>query len=197
MKKAADILESTRLGKELNYAEISHKTRIPIRYLEAFEKDSPAQFPAEPYCSLMVKEYAVALNLNPEEVLSLFRRDHEHQSSSSSSPRRGFGITPQLTYTIFIVLSLVLFSGYLLLEYIKYNRPPYLKVTWPEAKSKIIEIKGETDPESTVKINNDLVVVDLEGIFKKQIELSTPEAKIIVESRSPAGKTTVTEKIFK
>ncbi|PIU73200.1 hypothetical protein COS78_03640, partial [Candidatus Shapirobacteria bacterium CG06_land_8_20_14_3_00_40_12] len=132
-----------------------------------------------------------------EEVLSLFRRDHEHQSSSSSSPRRGFGITPQLTYTIFIVLSLVLFSGYLLLEYIKYNRPPYLKVTWPEAKSKIIEIKGETDPESTVKINNDLVVVDLEGIFKKQIELSTPEAKIIVESRSPAGKTTVTEKIFK
>jgi hypothetical protein len=197
MKRAADILESTRLDKELTFPDLSHKTRIPIRYLEAFEKDNPTDFPAEPYCSLMVKEYATALNLNPEEILSLFRRDHERKSPSPPFSRHGLAFTPQITYTIFIVISLLLFSSYLLFEYIKFNRPPYLKVFWPEARSKVIEIKGLTDPESTVKINNDLVVVDLEGAFTKQLELSTPEAKIIVESRSPAGKTTIIEKIFK
>jgi hypothetical protein len=196
MKTTADILETTRLDKELNYAEISRKTRIPIRYLEAFDKDSPALFPAEPYCSLMVKEYAAALSLNPEEILSLFRRDHERKNSPPSLPRRGFGITPQLTYTVFIVLSLFLFTAYLLFEYIKFQQPPRLKVFWPQY-SKIVEVSGLTDPESTVKINNDLVVVDLGGVFKKQLELSTPEAKIVVESRSPAGKTTIAEKIIK
>ncbi|MEK7527468.1 MAG: helix-turn-helix domain-containing protein [Patescibacteria group bacterium] len=197
MKQAADILETTRLDKELSFQDLSRKTRIPIHYLEAFEKDNQAAFPAEPYCSLMVREYAGALNLNPEKILSLFRRDHEHKNPPTSATHHGPAITPQITYTIFIILSFLLFSGYLLFEYVKFNRPPHLKVNWPEAKSKIIEVSGQTDPESTIKINNDLVVVDLEGSFKKQLELSTPEAKIIVESRSPAGKTTVTEKIYK
>jgi len=114
----------------------------------------------------------------------------------SSAKISFLSFTPQFTYTIIVALLIILFSAYLIFEYIKFNRPPVLKVDWP-SYSKIVEIRGNTDSESTVKINENLVVVDQNGNFAKKIEISTSEAKIVVESTSPAGKTTVEEKILK
>lgn len=197
MKRAADILQLKRLDRDLNYDEVSKKTKIPIRYLIAFETDDTSSFPDEPYCSLMVKEYAAFLGLNPNDFLCLFLRDHSRQIQKKYSRPQNLKITPQKTFSLLIILSIVAFVSYLSFEFIKFNRPPPLKVNWPENFSETIEISGVTNSESTVKINQDLVLVNLNGEFKKTINLSTPEAKIVVESRSPAGKTTVTEKIYK
>ncbi len=198
MKRASTILESARLDRELDYSEISKKTKIPVRYLIAFENESCKDFPEEPYCSLMLKDYADFLGLNGENILSLFRRDYDTKSHSSPSRRLFFSLTPQYTFSVFIVLSVLVFAIYLFSEYSKFNRPPPLKVNWPQdLSSKTVEITGVTNPESTVKINDSLVIVDSNGNFSKSIEISTPEAKIIVEAKSPAGVVTSDEKFFK
>lgn len=198
MKRASAILESTRLDRELDFEEISKRTRIPLRYLIAFENEDISQFPTEPYCSLMVKDYADFLGLNGEDLLALFRRDHDRRPQNSGPNRSWFALTPQLTLKIFIILLVILFSLYLLFEYLKFNRPPQLKINWPsELTGRYIDISGTTDPEATIKINDSLVIVDNQGNFKKTVEVATSEAKILIEAKSPAGVVTQDEKVYK
>lgn len=196
MKRASFLLETARLDRELTIEDISKKTKIPARYLQAFELEKKSDFPDEPYCSLMLHEYANFLGLNPDELVSVFRRDHINKTNSAKVNNSFLSITPQFTYYIVVFLLSTLFAGYLIFEYIKFNRPPILSVNWPPY-SKIVEISGTTDSESTVKVNDSLVIVDQNGNFVKKIEISTSEAKIVVQSTSPAGKTTVLEKIIK
>lgn len=198
MKRASAILESARLDREIDFDEICKKTKIPLRYLIAFENETVKDFPQEPYCSLMVKDYANFLGLNGEELLSLFRRDYNRNLPCAPKHRFWFSLTPQFTFTLFIILLFLSFAVYLLSEYLKFNRPPHLEVNWPENFSEnSIKISGKTDPDSTIKINDSLVIVDIDGNFEKNVSISTSEAKIIIEAKSPAGIVTVNEKVLK
>lgn len=196
MKKASYLLETARLDRDLTIDEISKKTKIPIRYLQAFELEKDSDLPGEPYCSLMLREYADFLGLNSDELVSVFRRDHVKKNNSSSPNKSFLSITPQYTYYIGMFFLFALFIGYLIFEYVKFNQPPSLIVNWPEY-AKFVEVSGVTNSESIVKINQSLVVVDQNGNFSKKLELPNFEAKIVVQSTSPAGKTTIIEKILK
>jgi len=198
MKRASAILESTRLDRELDFEEISKRTRIPTHYLLAFENETTSDFPSEPYCSLMVKDYAEFLGLNGEEILSIFRRDYDQKSQKFHPRHSFFSFTPQLALKLFIILLLIIFSLFLIYEYLKFNRPPKLTVNWPDNLStKTVEISGNTDPMATIKINDSLVIVDSKGNFKKTIDIASSEAKITVEAKSPAGVISTDEKNIK
>ncbi len=200
MFRASLILKNTRQEKELELTEVSKKLKISVKYLEAIEGESRSGFPQEPYCSLIIKDYAHFLGLNGDEILSLFRRDFADPQKTSPVNQQKIFFTPQFTFKFGVILSLFVFSAYLILEYAKFNHPPNLKINWPDENllnKSSLEISGITDPESTIRINNDLVIVDSVGNFQKKINISTPEAKIIVESKSPSGKSTFEEKIYR
>jgi cytoskeletal protein RodZ len=200
MFRVSLILKNAREDKALNYAEISQKLKIPAKYLEALETEQIKNFPPDPYCSLIVKDYANFLGLNGNDVLSLFRRDFDRRSKNKAAKTNLVNFTPQFTFRLGFIVVVLAFAFYLVNEYIKYNQPPHLKVNWPE-KSLIannpIEITGSTDDDATVRVNQDLIIVDSNGNFKKQLTLPPTETKIVVESKSPSGKTTVVEKIYK
>jgi cytoskeletal protein RodZ len=200
MFRASSLLKNTRLDKDLELSEVSKKTKIPVKYLDAFENEKTNLFPQEPYCSLMIKDYADFLGLNGQQILSLFRRDFEQKRKVKSFRKNFTGFTPQFTFTLSIVGIVLLFSVYLFSEYVKFNQPPKLKVNWPTESiilSNIIDLNGVTDPESTVRINQDLIIVDPKGNFQKKIVLNNGDNKITVESKAPNGKTTSEEKVLK
>lgn len=200
MFRASTILNNARLEKDLDLSEISKKLKIPLKYLEAFESEDISAFPSEPYCSLIIKDYADFLGLNGQEILSVFRRDFEQKRKIKSRSKIFLTFTPQSTFVLTIIISLFLFSVYLISEYLKFNRPPKLKINWPAESVSVnnnIEISGTTDPESTVSVNGDLVIVNSEGKFQKKLSFATSEAKIRIESKSPSGKITSEEKVLK
>lgn len=197
MKRASFLLQTARLDRELTLEEICKKTKISLRYLQAFESENICELPDEPYCSLMLREYATFLGLKADEIVSIFRRDYAKKVCQNTKKTSFISFTPQFTYIAAISVLIIAFASYLFSEYVKFNRPPNLIVSWPETISKVIEIKGNTDIESTVKINQNLVIVDQNGNFTKKLDISSSEAKIIVESVSPSGKSTVQEKIIK
>jgi len=198
MKRASTILESARLDRELDFTEISKKIKISPRYLIAFENENISDFPQEPYCSMMVKDYADFLGLNGEELLSLFRRDYNRHLSNLPKTRFWFSFTPQFTFILSVSALTLFFAIYLISEYLKFNRPPRLVVNWPNNTSgQLVEISGVTNPGSTIKINDSLVIVDADGYFKKDLEISTSEAKVVIEAKSPAGVVTIDEKVLK
>lgn len=199
MFHASTLLKNTRLDKELEIAEISKKLRIKPKYIEAIESEDVASFPQEPYCSLFVKDYAEFLGLNGQEILRIFRRDFAQKLKIKSSSRKTFSFTPQFTFKISLIATILFFSVYLTTEFLKFNRPPKLLVNWPGPSmilGQTLDLTGITDPESTVRINQDLIIVDSKGNFQKKINLNSGDNKIIVESKSPSGKTTAEEKII-
>ncbi len=200
MMRASALIKNTRLDKDLDLVEISKKLKIPVKSLAAIENEDVPNFPQEPYCSLIVKDYADFLGLNGSNILCLFRRDFDQKKKNKNNTRNFFSFTPQFTFKISIITILILFSSYLVFEYIKFNQPPKLKINWPldtVITNSTVSLTGTTDIEATIRINDDLIIVDNQGNFNKKIDLGEGENKITVESKSPSGKVTYEEKIIK
>ena len=200
MFHASNILKNARLDKELEIDEIAKKIKIKPKYIEALESEDISSFPLEPYCSLFVKDYAEFLGLNGQEILRIFRRDFAQKFKAKLNTRRTIYFTPQFTFKLALIATILFFSFYLINEFLKFNRPPKLLVNWPDPSLILdtnFDLTGVTDTESTVRVNQDLIIVDDKGNFQKKINLENGENKIIVESKSPSGKTTIEEKILK
>ena len=200
MYRSSIILKNAREEHSLEIAEVSKKLKISTKYIEAIETENKSKFPQEPYCSLIIKDYANFLGLNGEDVLSLFRRDFANSAKTVPNGSKFPSFTPQFTFKIAITVSVILFVSYLVTEYLKFNRPPPLTVNWPttsELQNASFSLTGVTDPESTVRINSNLIIVNQNGSFEKKITLSgTDSSTIVVESKSPSGKSNIQEKTF-
>jgi len=197
MFKASEILKSTRLEKGYTLKEVSKSTKIPQKYLNAFENSDINLYPAEPYCSLFVSQYATFLALDATKITSLFRRDMDLKiSTSKPNCRQSIYLTPQFIFTISVILTLFIMFSFLLGRYLSFNKAPKLTVDWPEfVTSSEIKISGKTDPNNSIRINDDLIIIDSDGNFSKQVDISqTPW--VTVESRSPYGKKTILEKNY-
>ncbi len=197
MYRASTLLQNARIDKDLSLEEVSKKTKISVKYLKALEDEDATYFPQEPYCSLMVKDYAEFLGLNSLQVLSLFRRDFAQKRKVKTKSHHRLSFTPQVTFYFLLFLTIITFVSYLVYEYVKYNQPPKLIVSWPteqQLQSNLVEISGTTDPEATVRINQDLVIVDQKGFFQKKIDLGGGSLEVVVQSKSPSGQTTTLQK---
>jgi cytoskeletal protein RodZ len=197
MFHASSLLKNTRLDKEWDLIDISKKLKVPVKYLEALENGEVVCYPQEPYCSLIIKDYADYLGLNGKDVLALFRRDFEQKNKVKKASRNSFSFTPKVTFTMSIILVIIIFVFYLTSEYYKFHLPPKLKVNWPleaTVSASTVEINGITDSESTIRINDDLIMVNNDGSFQKKINLNTGENLVTIQSTSPNGKTTIEQK---
>jgi len=66
-------LKSAREGKELDLEQVSKDTKIAIRYLRALELEDFSGFPGETYITGFLRNYGVYLDLDVQELLSLYR----------------------------------------------------------------------------------------------------------------------------
>ena len=67
-------LKSVRKLKGISLEEISEKTKIKIRYLEALEQEDYESLPAGVYQRYILKALAQAIDLDPEAVANDFQR---------------------------------------------------------------------------------------------------------------------------
>jgi transcriptional regulator with XRE-family HTH domain len=74
-QRAGDRLRSAREAQELSLDEISVRTRVPKRMLEAIEAGDHASLPAPTYSTGFVKVYAQVVGLDPAELSQQFRSD--------------------------------------------------------------------------------------------------------------------------
>jgi len=199
MTKAIDILANTRIDKGYTLTEISKITRLPLRYLQAIEEGNLSQLPPEPYCYLMVKDYAQFIGLKGDELVRLYRRDYQNLPQLLLKKHSRNQLTPQLLFRLLTLATFLIFVIYLLVQYLDYNRPPRLEVIWPQTKvsqDTDLIITGSTDPLATVRINQQLVIVSPEGKFEYRLRPKAPSAEVVVTSISVAGNTTTTRKTY-
>ena len=212
MKTIGNIIKEARITKNYSRVDIGDMTHIKTDFIGAIEKGEWEKLPEFTTTLGFVKSIAHFLDIDETLVVSTFRREYppslrreaEKQISKRALAKSEFGKKivwgPRLTFLfgVFVVVAIVL--GYLGFQYRKFNSPPSLTVSEPTNNqtitSYIVSVNGNTDPDATISVNDQPVIVENSGSYTTQIEVSTDTDLVIVRAKSRSGKeTTIQRKI--
>lgn len=205
MLRVGQRLKSQRLKNGLALEEVAKATKIKMQFLLAIENAEYDKLPSATYCYGFVKNYAKFLGLPEKETLALFKREYSLEREVKVLPRglssedefliNRFRLSQNAKIAVLIFIALL---GYLFFQYRYTIIDPPLEVSLPKendvVSSPVVEVVGRTDPNGSVFINNDPVVVNGNGNFKKSINLFVGKTTITVKVVNYFGKETIIER---
>lgn len=155
-----------RKGVDLYRAE--RDTKIRARYLSALERGDDRELPGAVYTKGFLRNYALYLGLDPDDVLRQWRRERGDAALAAppiavprplEAPRQGLTFTPGVVAAALLTIAVVAFVGYLGLQLVRFAKPPMITVSDPAVAVVEVEegtaeytLRGFSDPGATVEI---------------------------------------------
>jgi cytoskeletal protein RodZ len=207
MKTVGELLKTARVEKALTLEQISSFTKINIKYLNAIEQNEFHKLPPSAFTKGFLHTYASIVEINPDTVLAIFRRDYDQDDRGRIVPRSltdpikaaSIGITPSML-TIGISVSIgIIMVGFFVRQILLFSSTPKLSVIEPTENAQLISpvnIRGVTDPQTIVEINNNPLVVDPNGEFSTQMQFSPGQHTLVVIAVGRTGKKTTVERVI-
>lgn len=202
MKTVGQIIRSARTKRGLSVDQLSHLTKIDAKYIAALEADDYLSLPSETFAKGFIRNLSQRLDLNPNELVAIFRRDYRLPSVSVSSKRKPrLSLPENLTSILPLALGGLVFFVYLIFQFRAIVTPPGLSLLRPMDGAVLVsplEIEGETDIDATIFVNEDTKVKpDSSGHFLARVNLPLGENTLDFKavnrfSRSSSKKITVT-----
>lgn len=155
-------LKEAREEKNLTLQDIQDMTKIQRRYLEAIEKGNYRAIPGNFYVRAFVREYALAVGLNPDQLLEEYKSElpstmeeeeqaqlsrvnkHRRTSQTSGRPTALLSFLPRLM-VILLIIAIVVTVWFF---YQSKTEPDTTGQT--EDDSNQVEINRQDDPEQNV-----------------------------------------------
>jgi len=199
MNTIGKFLKDTRIKNQLTTSDLEKDTKIKKIFIEAIENENWDELPEYPVVLGFVRNIASTLDLKVETALALLRRDYPPKSlkiSPSPDVQGKFAWSPKLTFAVGMVFFVLMLLIYLVTQYINFSKPPKLIVTKPSNGEIILSnkvgIEGETDSDVKLVVNNQPVLVDDNGYFVSEIEITQNTKNLIFVAEQRSGK--ITEK---
>ncbi|MFH1522827.1 MAG: helix-turn-helix domain-containing protein [Patescibacteria group bacterium] len=209
----AEELRYARQAKKLSLQEISKKLNINYKYLNAFEKGDLGELPAGLYGKNFLKEYALFLGLNYEEILKIYEGSilvNSTKSTKNTGKRRNreifskqiikgnkFLIAPKIVKGFFIVTLASICFIYLGICLNRIISPPELYIIGLQdnlvTSNNFVIVSGITEPEAQVIINGELILIDSADSFNKRVNLKSGINTITITAKKKYSR----EKIIK
>jgi cytoskeletal protein RodZ len=206
MRTVGQILKEEREAKFYTLDEIEKATKIRKELLKALEEDNYQKLPPPTFVQGFIKNYGKFLGLDTEKLLAIFRREFSDRKNppkimeawKSPWEEARFRLTPTKFISALVVILIISFFAYLWFEYRFLVGAPFLEVIQPPDQTNIAEevilVKGKTDPEVKVDINNQEVSVDQDGNFSQELKLTESATMISIIATSKSGKSTKIER---
>ena len=194
-----------RKQKGLSLAEVSKATKIKEEFLYAIEVGDFKALPSSAYAYGFVRNYAKFLGLPVEKSLAIYRREYDEKKNLAVLPR-GFSNPQEYTPTKFrfgksiltISIVFVIVAGFLFYQYRAAIFNPGINIETPddgqEIKTLSVEVKGKTDPASTLVIDNKQVPIESDGNFSKEVSVFPGEYTIVLSVKNKFGRITTVER---
>lgn len=179
-----------RKGVDLYRAE--RDTKIRARYLAALERGDYRELPGAVYTKGFLRNYALYLGLDPDDVLLQWRRERgggkEPQPVIAvprpiAAPRQGLTFSPSLVVFAVLLFAVLAFAAYLGVQLLRFAKPPTIAVTDPRAAVIDVDeeateylLRGTTNAGATVSIATPgrdpySVSADEDGRWNASVEL--------------------------
>jgi cytoskeletal protein RodZ len=189
-------LKKIREEKGVSLSEIAINTKIKREYLEKIEEGKYNELPFDVYVKGFMRSYTKYLGLDSEKVIKQLNkeigiRENVKKYQDKSRKKNKFKIpsliiTPKMTSIFLTGLIILIGFTYFYLEVDNFSKEPNLILDKSSFSAVIsdsfVEIKGKTDFENKVIINNQPVYVDNEGNFKEKVGLQNGLNEIKVEA---------------
>lgn len=138
-----------RKGVDLYRAE--RDTKIRARYLAALERGDYKELPGAVYTKGFLRNYALYLGLDPDDVLLQWRRERVESKEVEPvivvprpivAPRKGLTFSPAIVVAAIMTVAVFAFGAYLVLQIQRYVAPPTIAVTEP--RTAVLEVDEST-----------------------------------------------------
>lgn len=201
MKTAGEILRGERARQKISIEKVASQLLIKKEHLQALEEGDWAKLPEPAYIKGFVKSYASLLEIDPDYLLALVRREYDEKKFQAKTAdfrhQKRLMFTPEKLVPATFLVGLVIFITYLVLQYTSIAASPKLEITTPAddltTTASVIEVAGQTEPGTTVSVDGQLVPVDSSGKFFYQLKLEEGQNIIeIIASKRLSPKTRVT-----
>ena len=207
-----------RKGVDLYRAE--RETKIRARYLAALERGDYKELPGAVYTKGFLRNYALYLGLDPDEVLLQWRRERGVVREADPvivvpkpivAPRKGLTFSPAVVVAAIMTVAVVAFGAYLVMQIQRYVEPPTIALTQPrQAVTDVDEdtgsyvLRGTSIPGATVAIVSPsweqplLVSADTAGKWTAEIDLRRGRNQFDISATDPQTqkKSEDTKRIF-
>jgi cytoskeletal protein RodZ len=155
-----------RKGVDLYRAE--RDTKIRARYLGALERGDYKELPGAVYTKGFLRNYALYLGLDPEDVLLQWRRERGEIKDAApaivvrrpiTAPSKGLTFSPGIVVAALLTVVVIAFGAYLAIQVLRFTKPPTIAVTSPATavidvadSTSTYTLAGTTLPNATVQI---------------------------------------------
>jgi len=138
-----------RKGVDLYRAE--RDTKIRARYLGALERGDYKELPGAVYTKGFLRNYALYLGLDPDDVLLQWRRERGDVKEPApaivvprpiAAPRQGLTFSPSIVVAALLTVVVLAFGAYLGVQVLRFAKPPTIAVTQPA--SAVIDVDEST-----------------------------------------------------
>ncbi len=183
-RSIGEILRTEREKKHLSLDRLSVVTNIPILKIQYLEDNQFELLPSAPYVRGYLRTIARELNLDPEPLISVLRRDYKESARGELLPREllqppapKFVFSTRVNVAVLMVVSVVgVMVGYGLIQAYLASLPPRLVVAQPaqyQVVAATVVVEGSTKPDASVVINDQPVMVNNAGGFKGEVVYTT------------------------
>jgi cytoskeletal protein RodZ len=187
-------LRQARQRLNLKLEQVAEKINIRTEYLAALEAENFAKLPSGLYGKKFLKKYATFLKLDLREDMQTNSRTPASRIETTSNPfsqkivkKNSFIVLPKIIKNALVVSGVVACFLYLIFYFQKIITPPELTLIQPEKStlttSTAIMVSGQTEPESEIKINNQLILNDHKGYFSQVINLKKGLNILIISAK--------------
>lgn len=195
----AEQLRSTRQKKKIKLKEVAKKININYKYLRALEKSDYKKLPAGIYGKNYLREYALFLGLDYNQLVKLFKSEQRLENlpekrlfSKQRVKGYNFLALPKIIKAVIIVVVTLVCLTYLGFKIENIIAPPDLIIESPKenviTKNHIINVIGRTEAEAQVIINNEPVLSNTTGEFSKIINLKNGVNIITITASKKFGR---------
>jgi cytoskeletal protein RodZ len=207
-KSIGDQLRSTRLQKNLSVEDVSIRLKVKPEYVRALEDEDYALLPGGIYGKIFLKKYVNFLGLDYKNIVKNFVRERQIYASEEDDvfskkviKRHKLVVFPKVFRNLLIIAAVVTCVLYLGIYLKKITAAPTLELIKPTSnqvqKELSIDIMGETEPESEVAINGQVVLIDKSGGFAQTIILKKGVNIIVIKAKKKYSREqTITRQIL-
>ncbi len=201
-------IKRIREKKRIELSEVAVAININIKYLQAIESGNYRDLPKGAYGKIFFKKYIEYLDIRHKNIVNEFIKEQNRSQNFESNiffnqvvSWRNLLSLPKVLRNLLILLVVVVCFLYLFFYFKNVFAPPFLELEVPQDNQIVsdynITVQGKTEPESELKINDNLVLIDQTGYFSEAVHLKSGINIIEVSSKKKYSREkTVTRKIL-
>jgi cytoskeletal protein RodZ len=193
-----------RKGVDLYRAE--RDTKIRARYLAALERGDWKELPGAVYTKGFLRNYALYLGLDPEDVLHQWRTERGEVREAEpivvprviQAPRQPLVFSPGIVVAALLTLVVIAFAGYLGMQLLRFAKPPTLEITTPSVALVTVSeettsyvLRGTSIPGATITVEAPgrdqpyRVSADSAGVWAVPVELQRGKNQFDISAVDP------------